>query len=152
MARPHPVVRFTSELAYRGRWRTYETDVAIYFIDNEIENIRIIESGHLYLASRIVILCYFHEVFPRGGHGFVSELFGIGAVLVLFEGGLACLVQQGGHVGHPLEERDGKPIDRQLVLVGHCPVSVLEVVVLRCAELLDAAVSAMMVGHQETLV
>ena len=55
------------------------------------------------------------------------------------------------NVAHGLEELDCKSFARELLAGSHCPVTVLKVVVLHAAKLLDISVSAMVVGHEKTV-
>ena len=65
---------------------------------------------------------------------------------------LAGLFKCGRDVVHPLHEGDAQPGHRQLLGAVHGPESVGEVVVLDAAELLYAAVAAVVVGQQQALV
>ena len=74
----------------------------------------------------------------------VSLYSGLGSLLLR-------LLDYRGDIFHILEEGHGQSLARKLLAAVHGPVSVLEVVVLDTAELLDVAVAAVVVCHKETL-
>ena len=54
-------------------------------------------------------------------------------------------------IGHAAEESHAQARNRQFLVPGHCPVAVLEVIVLRSGEALNAGITAVVIGYQETL-
>ena len=76
--------------------------------------------------------------------------YSILVVSILLHGLLLSLLDDGCHILHILKECYRKTLAREFLATVHSPVSVLEVVVLHGAELLDVAVSAVVVGQQET--
>ena len=79
-----------------------------------------------------------------------SRGYGRLVVSMLLHGLLLSLLDDGCHILHILKECNRKPLAREFLATVHSPVSVLEVVMLHGAELLDVAVSAVVVGQQET--
>ena len=152
MSRPHPVVGLAAELAHRGRRSTHEAHVAVDLVHYEVIYILIVEARDADIAVRMVGLGGLDESLPGSLHGVVGEIIDIGAVLILFKRSLPGLLENRGYVCHALEELYSESLDREFILVAHGPVSVLEIVVLRGAESLDTAVTAMMVGHEQSLV
>ena len=90
------------------------------------------------------------EPLPGRLHGIVGEGIDIGTVLILLQRSLPGLLENRGDVCHALEELYCETLDGEFIPAAHGPVSVLEIVVLRGAEALDAAVAAMVVGHEQS--
>ena len=135
VAWPHPVVGFTAELAYRCRRCSYKTDVGIFFIYDYIVYVFIVERLDHGFAVRIGLVENPDERVGSCLEGFAFK---------------ACEVC--GNIDHPFHEKYGKTRYRKLLSAVHCPVSVLEIVVLRRGKALDAAVSAVVVSYEEALV
>ena len=152
MTWPHPVVSLSTELAHRCRRCAYETDVAVYLVDNEVVHVVIIEVHDSDFAVRVSFFGNFDQLLTCCNPSFFSEFIGIGTILKFLQGGSSGLVQDVGNVGHALEESDGQARYRELFFVAHGPVSVFQVVVLRRAEFLDASVSAVVVRYEESFV
>ena len=55
MARPHPVVCFTTELSYWGGGSGYHPYIAIYLIVEQVEFISCIEGQCFYLDTRFTV-------------------------------------------------------------------------------------------------
>ena len=72
-------------------------------------------------------------------------------VSILLHSLLLSLLDDGCHILHILKECDRKALAREFLAAVHRPVSVLEIIMLHGAELLDVAVSAVVVCHQEAL-
>ena len=73
-------------------------------------------------------------------------------ILILLSCLLLCFFNDSGHVLHVLQECHAQTLARKLLAAVHSPISVLEVVVLHAAELLDVAVAAVVVGHEKSLI
>ena len=152
VAGPHPVVGLAAELSGGCRRSADETDVGVSLVDNEVEDVVVVEALDPGRAVRVVSLGLFSEGLGCGFHGGLGYLFLVLGLLVGLEGGLIGLLQHGGDVGHALQEGDTEASGGQLFLETHRPVSVLEIVVLGGGERLDVAVSAVVVGDDESLV
>ena len=83
-------------------------------------------------------------------HGGLHFCFGVILALELLPCLLFCLFDSTCHILHIFQEGYGESLARELFLTVHRPVAVLEVIMLDAAEFLDAAVSAVVVGHQKT--
>ena len=135
MTRPHPVVGLAAELSYGCRRRAHETYVGIFLIDDYVVNVPVVEGLELSLSIRDVSLDHLAERVCG-----CDESLALKTLKVL------------GDVGHTLEEKYGESRNRELFAALHCPVAILEVVVLRGRKALDAAVAAVVVSYEETLV
>ena len=150
MSRPHPVVGLAAELAHRGRRSTNEAHVAVDLVYYKVIYILVVEAGDADIAVRVVCLGGLDEPLPGRLHGIVGEGIDIGTVLILLQRSLPGLLENRGDVCHALEELYRETLDGEFIPAAHGPVSVLEIVVLRGAEALDAAVAAMVVGHEQS--
>ena len=130
MARPHPVVGIASELSERC-WRcTNETHVGVGLRNDEIINIVIVEAGHSGAAMRIVGLGLLLERVYHCVSRSLGDFLLVLELLALLESLIVGLVEGIGDVCHTLKEGNGQTFCREFLLVGHCPVSVFEIVVL----------------------
>ena len=144
MARPHPVVGVTAELAYGGRRSADQADIAIHPEHEQEVLVAIVQgldAGAKALALR--------------GRGLGQDR-GVGAhdgvALRLAHGRVISLQYCGGDIIHPLEETHGQAGIGKLLSAVHRPETVLEVVVLDARMPLDVAVAAVVVGEQQALV
>ena len=107
MTGPHPVVSLTSELTGRCRRSAHKPYVTIYLVYYDIALVSVIEVCNLHLTFGILLTQF--------GNEFIN--------LILFH---------AGDIGHALQERYRKTGNGNLLLKTHCPVSVLQIVVIRC--------------------
>ena len=129
---PHPVVRLSAELAHGSGGSGHEAHVRIGAVHNQVIDIVVIEGGHLGAAA---------------GMGFLCGL----AKLLLFFSQVIGLFHHGGHVLHGNQEGNRKAGAGDFLRVIFGPVAVHQVVVLVRGEALDAAVAAVVIGHQQAL-
>ena len=142
MTRPHPVVGFAAELADRRRGSTDQTDVPIN-LHHEREVLVATKErldvdrhagilGPQFLVQRLdVLILHFRTLLALGDRGDVAQ-------------------HLGRYVDDSTDESDRQPRSRQLLLVGHGPETVLQVVVLHRREGLNRTVTAMVVGENES--
>ena len=132
VAGPFPVVRIAAELADRGRGCAHETNVRVVLIDDEVEDVAVVEGFHHHLASGIRFLgVVLDERFRQGACCWIRHLV--------------------RYILHVHEELHGEPRDGNLLVALERPVAVHQVIVLRGAELLDAAIPAVVVGEQKAV-
>ena len=129
MAGPHPVVGFSAEFTHGCRGSAHEANVTVGAVNDKVVDVVVVEAGYLYAAAGIGVL------------GGLLQVFGLGAVL--FNG--------VGDVFHAHEEGDGEARAGDFLSQVLGPETIHEVVVLVGGEALDAAVAAVVVGHQEAL-
>ena len=130
VAGPHPVVRFSAELAHGCRGSAHKAYVRIGPIHNDIVHIVVVEARDGDAAAGIGGLCVLFEVIGRG----------------------ALLLNGVRDVFHAHQEGDGEAGAGDFLAKVLGPVTIHEVVVLVRGQALDAAVTAVVVGDQETLV
>ena len=80
------------------------------------------------------------------------ESFLVGAVPEHFFCLLAACLEVSGYIFHVFQECYAEPFHWKFFRPVHGPVSICQIVMVHTAELLDAGISAMMVGHQQTFV
>ena len=142
MARPHPVVGIGPEFSYRGRRCADEADVLECFGNYQIICVVIVEALHSGIAVRVLGNSLSHK--PVDGCLYCRV-----RIHAFLCGGLACFFDVFRHVRHAFHKGYGKAFARQFLIEVHCPVAVVEVVVLDGAQFLDAGVAAVVVRHQE---
>ena len=133
MTRPHPVVGLAAELAHGCGRSADEADIPIYFIQNEIIDVLVVETGDDRTAVGVVRAGLLHELLAPG----VDLLVG----LAVLEG--------RGYVLHAFEEGNRKAGNGKFHLAVEGPISVFQIIVLRGREALDAAVTAVVVGYEQ---
>ena len=106
MTGPHPVVGLTTELTGRCGRSTNKTDIAVNLIDNDITLIVVVETRSLDFAVGILFLDVIDHVLNFAG---------------------LC----AGNIDHALKECNCKARNRYLLLLAHCPETVLQIVVFR---------------------
>ena len=142
MARPHPVVGIAAELTDRGRRSSHQTNVLEYLLD---------EHQILVSAEKVLNLHFLMLVVELGL--FLDPLDDLRHLrfAVLLRQRVAQLRQNTiRNVADPANERHGQTRRRNLLLIGHRPETVLQVVVLDAAVALDRIESAMVVRQQQS--
>ena len=134
VAGPHPVVRLAAELADSGRRGADQTDVPVLDIGNQVVDVVVVEGDDLLLLVVEILAVLGEDAFLDVLEGDIPLLGGTDLI---------------GHVDEPVEELDRQAGARQFLAALYRPETVAEVVVLRGAELLDAAVAAVVVRDQQ---
>ena len=78
---------------------------------------------------------------------FFCSVHAFGLLLCFLTG----LLDNRSHILHILKECHCEALAWKLLAVIHCPIAVLEVIVLHAAEFLDVAVATVVVCHEETV-
>ena len=146
MTGPHPVVRIAAELT-DGRGRsTHEPHVAVGTEQEKEILVAVIERFHRDFVSLLSL------IFLQGPF---LHPFDIGRYLLLAARFIHIVLHARkhpvGHILHPDEKRYRQAGIRKLLLPRHGPEAVGQVVVLQAAVALYLAVSAVMVGQQQSL-
>ena len=140
VTRPHPVVGIAPELAYRTGRSTDETDVGVLVHDEKEILVPTEKALHEYLLAGILR--------PVGFGQLAAPFIHLCGILLERQP-----LQPFGHaVGHLLNLADEvyrEAGNGYLLGAVHCPETVGQIVVLGRAELLDTAVTAMVVGEDK---
>ena len=100
------------------------------------------------MAVRILLLSFLGDFCHSLRYGLFHLCL---IVLELFACLLLCLSNHRSHILHIFKESHAESFARKFLAAVHGPVSVLEIVVLHAAELLDVAVATVVVGHEKSL-
>ena len=142
VAGPHPVVGVAAELADGAGRGAHQAHVAVGLVDEDVELVAL--EHHLEVGAQAVLLA--HGLLQAAGH-----LLDLGVAVIVAH----AVVQFGGHRGgdvlDALQEAHAEA-GGQLVLAGHGPETVGEVVVLHAAQALDGVIAAVVVGEEEPFV
>ena len=143
VAGPHPVVGVAAELADIARGSTHEAHIGEDLVDVHEILVAIVEG----LDDGLIV---------STSHSLGSENSNIlfDDALALLLGGLVANASQHtvGHILHTHQTGGGKALAGYLLLAGHCPEAVGEVVVLHGAVAGDVVVAAVVVGEEKSLV
>ena len=147
VARPHPVVRISAELADAGRRSTYHTDVAVGGLDKSVVAIATIERIQqdaltFTECDVLVVQETFRHFLQVAWRKEVGALW-VGILLQL-------LHHIVGHVQNLVDEGDGQTTDREFLCFGARPETVGQIVVLHAALLLDSAIATVVVGDDQS--
>ena len=153
VARPHPVVRVSSELAYRRRRCSDETDILECLVKDKIPYVFIVERYYVCFAMRVFLFCLLAQLpFFLLKCVMYDEVHVTVRILVCLSCLLFGLEQFVGHIFHAFEKCYRQAFHRKLFSAVHCPVSVLKIVMLDRTQFLDTCVAAVVVCQQQAFV
>ena len=98
----------------------------------------------------MVLFCILDEILCNSLDSLLHKSFDVYAILVLLTCFHLSFLECCSNVCHVLKESHSKTLTWEFLATVHCPISVLEVVVIYAAQLLDVAVSAVVVGHKKS--
>ena len=145
MAGPHPVVGVAAELSDAGRRSANKADVAEYAENKEEVLVAVIESLYAGLQSDSVL-----NSFCLKGIGILID--NTLAVLFCHGSGVVTLENCSSNVLHVFKEAYGKAGICQLLCAAQSPETILKIVVLYAAVLLDIAIATVVVGKKKAIV
>ncbi len=142
MAGPHPVVGVGTEFSDGRRRSSHKPDVGIYFINYQV--ILIAPVHTVQTAGKMRIL------FPDLFAPFPGKTRFCSRTAFLRRAGIQNGIHLFGDIGHPFHKNDPQARGGNFLFPVFSPESVFQVIVLHAAQSLDNAVTAMVVGQQQT--